>query len=106
LIDSTWLPPIQTPSFPEYPSGHSVVSSTAATVLTSMFGEYPFTDSTEHEFGLGVRKFKNFREAANEACISRLYGGIHFMDGIEYGKEMGNKLGEYHLAKLRTRKKD
>jgi hypothetical protein len=106
LIDSTWLPPIQTPSFPEYPSGHSVVSSAAATVLTSMFGEYSFTDSTENEFGLGIRKFKNFREAANEACMSRLYGGIHFIDGIEYGKEMGNKLGEYHIGQISTRKKE
>lgn len=105
MIDSTWLPPIQTPAFPEYPSGHSVVSSAAATVLTSMFGNYPFTDSTELEFGLGVRKFNGFREAANEACMSRLYGGIHFIDAIEYGKEMGNKLGDYHLAHVITRKK-
>lgn len=103
LIDSTWLPPIQTPAFPEYPSGHSVVSSAAATVLTSMFGDYSFTDSTEVEFGLGARTFKSFRDAANEACMSRLYGGIHFIDAIDYGKEMGNKLGDYHLAHVKTR---
>ncbi len=103
LIDSSWLPVIETPSFPEYPSGHSVVSSSAATVLTKIFGEYEFTDSSEKEFGLGVRKFKNFREASNEACISRLYGGIHFIDAIEKGKLLGNKVGETILAKLDTR---
>ena len=104
LIDSSWVPPIQTPAFPEYPSGHSVVSSSAATLLTSMFGNYAFIDSTEMEFGLGVRKFNNFREAANEACMSRLYGGIHFIDAIENGKIMGNQLGEYHIQKVKTRK--
>jgi hypothetical protein len=104
MIDSSWLPYIETPAFPEYPSGHSVVSSCAATILTATFGEFSFIDSTELEFGLGTRKFKNFREASNEACMSRLYGGIHFIDGIEKGREMGNKLGEYHLTKITTRK--
>jgi hypothetical protein len=103
-IDSSWTPAIQTPPFPEYPSAHSVVSSSSATLLTSMFGEYAFTDSTQMEFGLGARSFKNFREAANEACMSRLYGGIHFIDGIENGKLMGNMLGEYHLKHVKTRK--
>lgn len=103
LIDSSWSSPIQTPAFPEYPSGHSVVSSAAATVLTYYFGDFGFTDSAEMEFGLGIRKFKNFREAANEACISRLYGGIHFIDAIENGKLMGNKVGEYHINHLKTK---
>jgi hypothetical protein len=104
FIDSSWTPAIQTPPFPEYPSAHSVVSSASATLLTSMFGEYAFTDSTQIEFGLKSRSFKNFREAANEACMSRLYGGIHFVDGIENGKIMGNRLGEYHLMHIKTRK--
>ena len=104
LIDSSWLPPIETPGFPEYPSGHSVVSSSAATVLTHIFGEYEFTDSTEKEFGLGIRTFKNFRAASNEACMSRLYGGIHFIDAIENGKILGNKVGETIISKLVTKR--
>jgi hypothetical protein len=104
LIDSSWVAPIQTPGFPEYPSGHSVVSSAAATVLTAQFGEYEFTDSAEAEFGLGVRRFKNFREASNQACVSRLYGGIHFVDAIKHGKTLGNSVGQYHVNHLKTRK--
>jgi hypothetical protein len=104
LIDSSWLPAIETPSFPEYPSAHSVVSSAAATVLTHLFGEYAFTDSTEFEFGLGVRHYKNFREASNEACMSRIYGGIHFREGMEYGKNLGNAVGNYHNRQLKTRR--
>lgn len=101
-IDSSWLPRIETPAFPEYPSAHSVISSAAATVLTSIFGEYPYTDSAENEFGLGVRTFKNFREASDQACQSRLFGGIHFKEGIENGKLLGNAIGEYQLKKLKT----
>jgi hypothetical protein len=101
-MDSTWLPRIETPAFPEYPSAHSVISSAAATVLTSIFGEYQYTDSAENEFGLGVRTFKNFREASDQACQSRLFGGIHFREGIENGKLLGNTIGEYQLKKLKT----
>lgn len=104
LIDSSWNSPIQTPAFPEYPSGHSVISSAAATVLTATFGEYEFTDSAEFKFGLGVRKFKNFREASNQACMSRLYGGIHFIDAIEKGKKLGNEVGNYHVTHLKTKR--
>lgn len=102
-MDSSWLPAIETPAFPEYPSAHSVVSSAAATVLTDLFGEYSFTDSAEYEFGLGVRTFKNFREASDEACMSRIYGGIHFREGMEFGKYLGNTVGEYHIKTLNTR---
>ncbi len=102
-IDSAWLPAIETPAFPEYPSAHSVVSSAAATVLTNIFGEYEFIDSAENEFGMGTRKFSNFREASDEACMSRLYGGIHFREGIEYGKLVGNAIGAFHNEKLKTR---
>jgi hypothetical protein len=103
-LDSAWLPLIETPAFPEYPSAHSVISSAAATVLTHMFGEYEFTDSAEMEFGLGTRHFKNFRAASDEACLSRLYGGIHFREGIENGKFLGNAIGEHHIKTLKTRK--
>lgn len=102
-MDSSWLPAIETPAFPEYPSAHSVVSSAAATVLTDLFGEYSFTDSAEYEFGLGVRNFKNFREASDEACMSRIYGGIHFREGMEFGKYLGNTVGKYHINTLNTR---
>lgn len=104
LLDSSWNAPIQTPAFPEYPSGHSVVSSAAATVLTATFGEFEFIDSAELKFGLGTRKFKNFREASNQACISRLYGGIHFIDAIENGKKLGNAVGDYHTQLMKTKK--
>lgn len=104
LIDSSWSSPIQTPAFPEYPSGHSVVSTAVGTLSDSYFGNYAFIDSAEYEFGLGTRKFNGILDASKEACISRLYGGIHFIDGIENGKLLGKQIAEYHLKYLKTKK--
>jgi hypothetical protein len=101
LIEPKWTSFIQTPPFPEYTSGHSTVSSTAAEILTSVFGDaFAFTDSSELEYNLPVRSFKSFREAASEASISRVYGGIHYRSGCEGGNKQGKKLGEIILKKL------
>ena len=104
-IDETWRPILQTPPFPEYTSGHSIVSMVAATVLTAYLGEHcVFTDDTEVEFGLPTRHFDSFLQAAQEAAISRLYGGIHYRAAIEAGKVSGKDLGDWVLAKVKLRK--
>jgi hypothetical protein len=95
-IDDTWLPLLQTPPFPEYTSGHSVVSGAASEVLTTIFGDhFAFDDTTELPYGLGVRQFSSFRNAAQEAAISRFYGGIHYMSAVELGLEQGKKIGHF-----------
>lgn len=95
-IDPEWTPILQTPPFPEYPSGHSVVSGTLTTLLTYQFGDnFKYTDSTEMPFGNPPRTFESFKAAASEACISRMYGGIHFMPAIVNGRSMGDSIGEY-----------
>jgi hypothetical protein len=101
-IDKDWQPLIQTPPFPEYPSGHSVVSSSAATVLTQMVGDnYAFTDSVEVAFGRPTRHFNSFYEAADQASASRLYGGIHFREALEAGRKQGRQLGGFVILKLK-----
>lgn len=100
-LDEAWQPLLQTPPFPEYTSGHSVISTAAATVLTEQFGrDFAFTDSTELEYGLPVRSFTSFDQAAAEAAISRLYGGIHYRRSIEQGVIQGRKVGELVLRRL------
>jgi hypothetical protein len=104
-IDENWVPLLQTPPFPEYTSGHSVISAAAADALTGVFGEsFAFTDSTEIEFGLGARSFTSFKHAADEAAVSRFYGGIHYVPACEIGKVEGAALGEFIRKKIRTRK--
>jgi hypothetical protein len=105
-IDPAWRPMLQTPPFPEYTSGHSVVSTASAEILTTIFGDnFLFTDTSEEYFGLPVRTFKSFREAANEAAISRMYGGIHFRDAIEAGQIQGRSLGLFIMQKINNEKK-
>jgi hypothetical protein len=100
LIDRSWTPLLQTPPFPEYTSGHSVISAAASIVLTHIFGDnFSFTDDTEEEFGLPQRKFDSFIGAAKEAAISRLYGGIHFRDAIENGAKEGAQIGNFVISR-------
>ena len=100
-IDPHWKPLLQTPPFPEYLSGHSCISATSATLLTHFIGDnISFTDTVEVRFGLPERKFSSFRQAANEAAMSRFYGGIHFMDAIENGLIQGRQVGEHIIRKL------
>ena len=101
-IDQSWMPLLQTPPFPEYTSGHSVVSAASATILTRIFGDnFSYTDSTENEFGLQPRRFTSFNKAAEEAAISRYYGGIHYDAAIVNGLTEGRKIGNYVLNHLK-----
>lgn len=95
FIDPGWNSPITTPPFPEYTSGHSVQAGAAATVLSDLFGaEYAFTDQTHAELGYVPRSFSSFDAMADEAAISRLYGGIHYRSAIDAGIEQGRCIGQ------------
>ena len=95
LIEPSWSPLLTTPPFPEYTSGHSVQSGAAFQVLTDLFGEgYAFVDRTHDDRGIAPRSFGSFFEAAEEAAISRLYGGIHFRAAIVNGVAQGRCIGQ------------
>ncbi|WP_434479742.1 vanadium-dependent haloperoxidase [Gemmatimonas sp.] len=103
-IDEKWAPLLQTPPFPEYPSGHSVISTSAAQVLTAIYGQnFAFADSSEVPYGMPVRSFASFDAAANEAAISRLYGGIHYRQAIEDGQRQGKQVGLNVVARVITK---
>jgi hypothetical protein len=96
VIDPKWETLISTPPFPEYTSGHSVSSAAAALVLTSILGDnVAFEDHTGDRDGLPGRKFTSFWDAAEQAGISRLYGGIHYRAAIEVGLAQGRCIGAY-----------
>ena len=101
--DEEWLPLLQTPPFPEYTSGHSVISRAAAKALTKLYGNnFKFTDTTEVSYGLPSREYNSFIEAAEEAAISRLYGGIHYRMAIDEGVFQGEQIGNYISDNLET----
>jgi membrane-associated phospholipid phosphatase len=102
FIDPDWMPFLETPSFPEYVSGHSAISASAGTVLTYLLGDsIPFSDSTEFIYGHGVRRFSSFKQAYSETSDSRVYGGIHYRDGVDAGMKQGEEVGNWVLKKLR-----
>ncbi len=102
-LDPNWKPLLVTPAFPEYPSGHSVVSGTASTILADIFGaDVAFTDSSEVPFGYPPRRFPSFEAAATEASVSRFYGGIHFPKALDDGLEMGEKIAQFHLSQWKN----
>ena len=100
VLDSNWYPTLlPTPPFPDYPSGHSVQSSSAQSILGALFGaNTEFVDNTHNDRGWGPRTFKSFKAAADEAAISRVYAGIHYRFASEGGKPQGQCVANKVLA--------
>ena len=104
-IDENWEPLLQTPPFPEYTSGHSVISNAASVALTSIYGnDFAFDDTSEEEYGLPTRSFTSFFNASEEAAVSRLYGGIHYEPAIYNGVTQGKNVGRFVVSKLQLKK--
>ena len=96
VADPTWTPLWNTPAFPSYISGHSTFSAAAATALTSIFGDnFAFTDPGDPTEDLAPRHFTSFEQAAQEAGMSRIWGGIHFMSDNVAGLQVGGEVGQY-----------
>ena len=97
--DPTWSSFIVTPPFPDYVSGHSTFSGAAATVLALFFGTdtIPFVAKSDALAGV-QRRFPSFSAAAEEAAVSRLYGGIHFRSANEHGMQGGLSIGSFVMA--------
>ena len=97
--DPTWTPwldffPTGTPAHPEYPSGHSTVSGSAAFVLAAEFGnDTPFTVTSEVR--TGTRAFPSFSAAVAEIADARVFGGIHFRTSCVRGNTLGQAVGGY-----------
>lgn len=109
--DSTWIPLLKTPPFPSYTSGHSTFSGAAAAVLSSLFGnEYAFDSQSDGHLAaeqrpldpsqIVTRHFSSFNEAAEEAGMSRIYGGIHYDFDDTAGRNLGDQVGKAVVARL------
>jgi hypothetical protein len=98
--DPAWTSFIVTPPFPEYVSGHSAFSGAAATILARFYGTDRIAFTTGSDAVPGVlRTFEGFNDAAAEAAMSRLYGGIHFRSAIQDGLVAGVEIGEWTYAR-------
>jgi PAP2 superfamily len=104
VVDPNWQPYIQTPPFPTYVSGHSTISAAAAEVMTEYFDNISFTDTSLKEFGIANREIRSFSDAAKEAGMSRIYGGIHFNFDNTEGYTLGKKIGETVVQRIKLQK--
>jgi membrane-associated phospholipid phosphatase len=98
--DPAWDSQLNTPPFPAYPSGHSTGSATSATVLTTLLGDRPFTDTAGDLNEYQERSFPSFAAAAAEASNSRLLGGIHFPMDLTAGTEQGRCMAGVVIERL------
>ncbi len=104
LIDDKWEPFLQTPPFPEYTSGHSTITGSAATVLTYLYGNnFAFSDTSNRRYINMERKFSSFIQASDECSVSRFYGGIHYKISVDRGAGVGKKIGQYIINKIENK---
>jgi hypothetical protein len=94
--DPNWMPLIETPPFPAYTSGHSSFSGTGARVLANFYGtdNVSFTLTSVSLPG-ARRSFRSLSQAADEAGMSRIYGGIHWQFDNTDGLTTGRALADY-----------
>ena len=95
--DPAWTPVIATPPFPEYPSAHSCVSSSAASILAAYFGDDAQFSVTSRGMPTLVRDFDTFSDALDEVANARVFGGIHFRTACIDGRVLGSGVGSYVL---------
>jgi PAP2 superfamily len=84
LLDPGYLSLIPSPPFPAYPSGHSTTSGAASTILAALF----------------PARAREMAAMAEEAAISRLYGGIHYRFDNDAGLALGRRIGMVTLRRL------
>ncbi|MGE3821031.1 MAG: phosphatase PAP2 family protein [Isosphaeraceae bacterium] len=98
--DAGWSSLIATPPFPSYNSGHSTFSAAAAEILTALYGGHvPFRTTSDGLPGV-TRSFHSFKEAATEAGMSRIYGGIHYRFDDDAGQELGRRIANEVLSRM------
>ena len=88
--DTGWHPLINTPPYPDHPSGLSAVSAAMAASLTAVFGHHALFSVSSLSSNT-TRRYRSFSDAVDEVVDARVYSGIHFrkadVDGAELGDE-------------------
>jgi len=118
VLGQNWMPyqatSVVTPAFPEYVSGHSTFTAAGRTILALFYGTDNFNakvtipaGSSSFEPGITPRKpvvltWKTLTDAADQAGMSRRYGGIHFQTGDMDGRALGKVVGYDDWNKAQT----
>ncbi len=99
--DPAWDSFLPSPNHPDYVSGHAVIGAAAAKVMADVFGEVPFSGTSETSDQ--VRAFEGFAQAAREEADSRVYAGVHFPFASEAGLVVGEQVGDWVVGDFHQR---
>ncbi|MDG0865163.1 choice-of-anchor D domain-containing protein, partial [Pelomonas aquatica] len=99
-VDPNWTSFLITPPHPSYVSGHSTFSAAAAGILAATFGDNTAFSTTSPTLPGVTRSFASFSQAADEAGMSRIYGGIHTSLDNNAGKLIGAEVAQAVLARF------
>lgn len=100
--DAAWASLIDAPMHPEYPSGHSILAATVATVLKAEIGSGPMPVlATSSPTAKGAtRRWNDLDEFVREVSNARIWGGIHFRAATQAGEAMGRRIGELAVQRF------
>jgi membrane-associated phospholipid phosphatase len=102
--DPNWLPEVgNTTPDPSYPGAHAVISAAGAEVLISFFHKRHFEFDVTSEVLPGVvRSFTSFPAAADEATLSRIFAGVHFLFDLTTGQRLGSDVADFVVDNFLT----
>jgi len=102
--DPNWLPEVgNTTPDPSYPGAHAVISAAGAEVLISFFHTDHLEFSVTSEVMPGVeRSFTSFPAAAEEATLSRIFAGVHFLFDLTTGQRLGSDIADFIVDNFLT----
>jgi hypothetical protein len=102
--DPNWLPEVgNTTPDPSYPGAHAVISAAGAEVLVAFFHKDHFEFSVTSEVLAGVdRSFTSFSAAAQEATLSRIFAGVHFLFDLTSGRRLGDDVADFVVDNFLT----
>jgi membrane-associated phospholipid phosphatase len=102
--DPNWLPEVgNTAPDPSYPGAHAVISAAGAEVLISFFHKQHFDfDVTSEVLSGVVRSFTSFPAAAEEATLSRIFAGQHFLFDLTTGQRLGDDVADFVVDNFLT----
>lgn len=100
--DASWVPLVDNPMHPEYPSGHGILAAAVATVLEADVGKAPMPElSTSSPTANGAtRRWKSTGEFVREVSDSRVWGGLHYRFSMEAATAMGRQIGGLAVDRL------
>jgi PAP2 superfamily len=100
--EPSWMPLLEAPMHPEYPSGHSILAAAVGAILKADIagGPVPVLATSSPTAKGATRRWSSVDDFVQEVSDARIYAGIHYRAATEAGVAMGKQVGELAVNKL------